>query len=276
MASYTDSHAHLAAAEFEPDRAAVVARAQEAGVVRILTIANGTTLPEFERALALTDGEANLWVAVGVHPHDARHAQPSLLANLKKVARRPGVLAWGEIGLDYHYDHSPRETQRTVFREQLCLAGELELPVVIHCRDAWEDCLETLDLVWAATGRGGILHCFSGTLADARQATGWNFLISCAGNLTFPRADNLRAVAEAMPLQSLLIETDCPFLAPQTYRGQRNEPAYVCEVAAERGRLKKSTSEEVGQITNENFLRLFPRARRARPGQKGCNGQDTA
>ncbi|MFQ5817846.1 MAG: TatD family hydrolase [Terriglobia bacterium] len=261
MASYTDSHAHLAAAEFAQDRAAVLTRARTAGVVRILTVVNGTTILEFERGLALTERETDLWVAVGVHPHDARHATPSLLAALKKLARHPSVLAWGEIGLDYHYDHSSRETQRAAFREQLYLAGEVELPVVIHCREAWGDCLEALDQVWAATGRGGILHCFSGTLADANLAVGWNFLISWAGNLTFPRAGALRAVARTIPLEFLLIETDCPLLAPQAYRGQRNEPAYVREVAAELGRLRELTAEQAGQVTSENFLRLFSHAR---------------
>lgn len=257
---YTDSHAHLDAAEFDADREAVLARARAAGLVRILIIVNGTTLPEFERALAGAEKEAELWVALGVHPHDAQHATPSLWAGLKQLARHPRVLAWGEIGLDYHYDHSPRDTQRAVFREQLYSAGEVGLPVVIHCRDAWDDCLETLEQHWAASGRGGILHCFSGTLAHATRASAWNFLISLAGNLTFPRAENLRAIAGAFPLNSLLIETDCPFLAPQAYRGQRNEPAYVREVAAALGCLKGLTAEEVGRATSENFLRLFPRA----------------
>lgn len=258
--SYTDSHAHLVATEFDADRAAVLTRARTAGVERVLTIAIGTTLAEFEGALALAAPEPGLWVALGVHPHDARHATPPLLAELKKLARNPRVLAWGEIGLDYHYDHSPRETQQQVFREQLHAAGELGLPVVIHCREAWPDCLELLEQVWAPSGWGGILHCFSGTVHQATLALDWNFLISFAGNLTFSRADNLRAVARAIPLQSLLIETDCPFLAPQAYRGQRNEPAYVREVAGEVARLKGMTADEVGRATSANFLRLLPRA----------------
>lgn len=257
---YTDSHAHLDASQFDPDRGAVLARACAAGVERILSSANGKTREHFERALKLADSEPGVWFALGVHPHDARHATPKLLEDLKKLARNSRVLAWGEIGLDYHYDFSPREFQRPLFREQLYLAGELELPVVIHCREAWPECLETLEQHWAATRRGGILHCFSGTEADARQALGWNFLISWAGNLTFPRVDNLRAVAGAIPLEHMLMETDCPYLAPQAYRGQRNEPAYVHQVAVELGRLKGVTAEEVGRATSENFLRLFPRA----------------
>lgn len=236
----------------------MLARARAADVTRILTIASGTALAEVERTFAQAEAEADLWVGLGIHPHDARHATAELLARLKKLARHSRVLAWGEIGLDYHYHHSPRATQRQVFREQLYLAGELGLPVVIHCREAWEDCLEVLEDRWASTGRGGILHCFSGALEEARVAIGWNFLISFAGNLTFPRAENLRAVASALPLEWLLIETDCPFLAPQAFRGKRNESAYVREVAAEMGRLKGMTSEEIGRRTSENFLRLLP------------------
>lgn len=257
---YTDSHAHLAAAEFDEDRAAVLARARAAGVARIMMIANGTSLAEFTGALKLVEEADELRVALGVHPHEAHHSTPRLLAELKRLARHPRVLAWGEIGLDYHYDHSPRATQQENFREQLYLAGELELPVVIHCREAWEDCLEILEQGWAPTGRGGILHCFSGTLAWAQLAISWNFLISLAGNLTFPRSDELRAVAGSLPLERLLVETDSPYLAPQAHRGERNEPAYVRQVAAEVARLKGLTAEAVGQATSENFLRFFPRA----------------
>ncbi len=256
---FIDSHAHLADRQFDSDRAEVLARAGDAGVECILNIANGTNASELEHALRVAEQAPSVWAAIGIHPHEARHSTPALLGAVKELAGDSRVLAVGEIGLDYHYDHSPRETQRAAFREQLHLAGELGLPVVIHCREAWSDCLEILEQVWAATRRGGILHCFSGSLDDARRARKWNFLISWAGNLTFPRAEELRAVAAELPLDAMLIETDCPYLAPQPVRGQRNEPAHVRAVAAELGRLKNLTEEEVGRVTRENFLRLFPR-----------------
>lgn len=256
-----DSHAHLDAAAFDSDRGAVLARAQAAGVERILTIVNGTRVEEFQRSLALGEGVPGIWVALGVHPHEARQATPALLAALKSLAQEPQVLAWGEISLDYHYNRSRHAIQQGVFREQLRLARELGLPVIIHCREAWDDCLEILEQEWAPAGLGGILHCFSGTANEAARARAWKFLISFAGNLTFPRAENLCDIARATPLDYLLTETDCPYLAPQAHRGQRNEPAFVLEVAAGLGRLKGLPTEAIGEVTTENFLRLFPRAR---------------
>jgi TatD DNase family protein len=235
----TDSHAHLDDAAFDADREAVLQRAREAGVTRILTIAEATRPADVEKTLLLAaEHEGFLWIAVGVHPHESRHSTPELLDELLSRAAQPRILAWGEIGLDYHYDHSPRD-----------------------CREAWEDCLRILQEEWADSGLGGILHCFSGAAEVAAQAVEWGFLISFAGNVTFPKADDLRAAAAAVPLENLLIETDCPYLAPQAHRGRRNEPAYVVDVAAELGRLRGLSAEEMGERTTENFLRLFPRAR---------------
>lgn len=259
--AFTDSHAHLADARFDADRAAALARARDAGVERILTVALGATPAEWESTLALAAEHDFLWAAVGLHPHEARHSSDALLADLDRLAAHGRVLAWGEIGLDYHYDHSPRVAQHEVFRRQLGLARARKLPVVVHCREAWDDCLEVLSEGWAASGLGGVLHCFSGTEAEARRALDWGFLISFAGNVTFPRADALRAVARSLPAESLLVETDCPYLAPQSRRGQRNEPAFVAEVAAELARLRGASREELGAQTSENFLRLFPSAR---------------
>jgi len=239
----------------------VLARAETAGVERILSIATAASSEEFQRALALAEAAPGIWVALGMHPHEARQATPAVLARLKSLAQQSRVLAWGEIGLDYHYNHSPRAIQRDVFREQLRLAGELGLPVIVHCRAAWDDCLEILEHEWAPARLGGILHCFSGTANEAARTWAWNFLISFAGNLTFPGGENLREIARATPLEHLLIETDCPYLTPQAYRGQRNEPAFVREVAAVLGRLKGLSAEAIGEVTSENFLRLFPRAR---------------
>ncbi len=236
-------------------------RARQMGVARILAIGNGTRAEDFRKTLDLLEQHGFLWGALGVHPHQARHADGRLLDELEGLARSPRVLAWGEIGLDYHYDHSPRDVQQQVFRQQLERARARKLPVVIHCREAWEDCLKILEEDWAACGLGGILHCFSGSLAEARRGIDCGFLISFAGNITFPKAENLRQVAAALPLDSLLVETDCPYLAPQPVRGQRNEPAFVGAVAETLGRLHGLGADVVAARTSESFLRLFPRAR---------------
>jgi TatD DNase family protein len=260
--SFTDSHAHLNDPGFDPDRPAVLERARAAGVTRILTIAEGTRPAEVEKTLLLAaENDGFLWAAVGVHPHEARHATPELLDELASRATQLRLLAWGEIGLDYHYDHSPRDVQQDVFRQQLRRARGLDLPVLIHCREAWDDCLRILETEWADSKLGGILHCFSGTAEVAARAVAWGFLISFAGNVTFPKAESLRAAAAAVPLEHLLSETDCPYLAPQPHRGQRNEPVFVVEVAAELGRQRGLSAEKMGERTTENFLRLFPRAR---------------
>jgi TatD DNase family protein len=258
--SYTDSHAHLDDARFDPDRAEVVERARAAGVGCILTIAEATQPAAVEKTMLLLVEHNFIWMALGVHPHEARHATAALLDEVENLVKQPRVLAWGEIGLDYHYDHSPRDVQQSVFREQLQRARSAQLPVIIHCREAWDDCLRILEEEWASSGLGGILHCFSDTSETARRALDWGFLISFAGNVTFPRAEPLRTAAAAVPLESLLIETDCPYLAPQKARGKRNEPAFVVEMAAELGRLHNLSAEEIGARTTGNFVRLFPQA----------------
>lgn len=260
--SYTDSHAHLDDARFDADREAVLERARDAGVTRILTIAEATRPTDVEKTLLLTaEHEGFLWVAVGVHPHEARHTTDSLLEELEGVATQPRILAWGKIGLDYHYQHSPRDVQQDIFRKQLRRARALDLPVIVHCREAWDDCLRILEGEWVDSRLGGILHCFSGSAEVAARAVAWGFLISFAGNVTFPKGKALRDAAAVIPLENLLIETDCPYLSPQAARGKRNEPAFVVEVAVELGRLHGLSGEEMGERTTENFLRLFPRAR---------------
>ena len=258
--AFTDSHAHLDDERFKDDRAQIIENARDAGVTRILTIGLGTEPESFDRTLALAQQHAGVWAALGVHPHDASAATPELMMDLDGKSKEPRVLAWGEIGLDYHYDHSPREVQQRIFREQLELARVRGLPVIIHCREAWEDCMRTLDEEWSSSGLGGILHCFSGTLEQARRSLDWGFLISFAGVVTFAKAEELREVARSVPPDRLLIETDCPYLAPVPHRGKRNQPAYVVEVAGELGRLHGVSREEMGAQTTENFLRLFPSA----------------
>ena len=176
---------------------------------------------------------------------------------LRKTAVQPKVLAVGEVGLDYHYDNSPPEVQRDVLVRQLQLAQELKLPVVIHCRDAWRDLREIIAARWRATGLGGILHCFSGNREDTVAFLDWGFLISFAGNLTFKKAQSLRAVAREVGLDRLLTETDSPYLAPVPYRGKRNEPSYVREVTRELGALHNLTEEELGEQVIRNFTRFF-------------------
>lgn len=252
-----DSHAHVDVSDFDADRDAMLARAQSAGVGTLLAIGNG---PEIEKlGAAVPYAEAHDWIyaAIGIHPHEARHATPAHYAELDRLARHPRVIAWGEIGLDYHYDHSPRDIQSQVFRHQIGQACAARKPIVIHCREAWADCLKILDQDWRSSGLGGIFHCFAGTLAEAQFGMDMGFLVSFAGNVTYPKAQNLRDVAREIPLDRLLIETDSPFLAPVPHRGRRNEPANVAEVARTIGNVRNLPAGEVAAATAENFRRLF-------------------
>src|SRR5260370_30943652 len=226
-----DSHAHIDLPQFAEDREAMLERARAAGVATLLAIGSGPGPQKLDAAIPFAEQHDWIYATVGTHPHEAKELTPAHLEQLAKLARHPRVIAYGEIGLDYFYDHSPRDVQQRVFREQMELAGRAKLPIVIHCRDAWTDCLDILEQNWRATGLGGVLHCFTSTLEDARRGLDMGFMISFAGNLTYPKAQNLRDVAKALPMENILIETDAPYLAPQSYRGKRNEPAYVAEVA---------------------------------------------
>ena len=250
-----DSHAHVDMSEFDSDRADVLARAQAAGVRRILAI--GGAPGALASALPFAERYEWIYAAAGIHPHEAKLATQAYYDELADLAKHPKFLAWGEIGLDYHYDHSPRDTQQRVFIEQLELARRAGRPVIIHCREAWPDCLALLERHWRSAGLGGIFHCFSGTLEEARRGTGMGFLISFAGNVTYPKARNLREVAAALPLESILTETDSPFLAPQPFRGRRNEPAFVAEVARTLAPVRNLAPHEVGAATAANFRAFF-------------------
>jgi TatD DNase family protein len=256
---FVDSHAHIDGEEYDADRALVVERAREAGVRAILNVGTGDPHSgSLERAVAVAEQFENIYAAVGVHPHDARLFDEKAAARLNLIVRESRrVIAWGEIGLDYHYDHSPRETQRRVFREQLQMARSLSLPVIIHSREADEDTVSILHEEWRDAPRGGIMHCFGGTLAMAQSVLELGFLISFAGNVTFKKAENLREVARSVPTDRLLIETDCPYLAPVPFRGRRNEPAHVPEVARCLAELHGTGIEEMGRKTTENFSRFF-------------------
>lgn len=256
---FIDSHCHIDGTEYDADREEVIQRAHDAGVTTMLNV--GTGDPDsgsFERAVELAEAHANIYAAIGVHPHDAKlydDRAEARLIDLVKQSKR--VVAWGEIGLDYHYDHSPREIQRDVFRRQLRVARRLDLPVVIHSREADDDTITILREELTGYGRAGVLHCFGGRLAMAASAIELGFLISFAGSLTFKKADALREVAIQLPLDRLLVETDCPYLTPVPFRGKRNEPARVIETGRSLAELHQKDFEEVGRITSENFVRLF-------------------
>jgi len=252
-----DSHAHIDFPQFAEDREAMLERARVAGVTTLLAIGTGPGPEKLDSAIPFAEQHDWIYATIGIHPHEAKEVRPRHLEQLSKLAKHPKVIAWGEIGLDYFYDHSPRETQQKVFQDQMELAAQAKLPIVIHCRDAWTDCLNMLEEHWRPTGLGGILHCFSGTLEDARRGVNLGFLISFAGNSTYTKAQNLRDVSKALPLQKLLIETDSPYLAPRPYRGKRNEPAYVAEVARALASVRDLSADEIAAATSENFKRLF-------------------
>jgi TatD DNase family protein len=252
-----DSHAHVDVSAFDADRDAMLERAQAAGVGTLLAIGNGPELEKLGAAIPYAERHDWIYASVGIHPHEASHATDAHYAELDRLARHPRVIAWGEIGLDFHYDHSPRDVQARVFRRQIEQARAAKRPIIIHCREAWPDCLKILDEQWRSSALGGIFHCFGGTLEEARWGMEMGFLVSFAGNVTYPKAQNLREVARDIPLDRLLVETDSPFLAPQPYRGKRNEPAHVAEVAQSIANMRDLATAEVAGATAENFRRLF-------------------
>src|SRR5271168_2501559 len=271
---YIDSHAHLEGTRYDPDRDAVLVRAKQAGIEAYLAIGNGEGPDTANCGIELAqkyDGKKEypkIYASVGIHPHEAHLATEEAYAKLAAWAQNPKVIAWGEIGLDYFYDHSPREMQKEVFLRQMELAKAAKLPIIIHCRpsenseNAWDDCLEMIKEHWVKdhegpSGQAGILHCFTGTVAHAKRGLDLGFLISFAGNITFPKAQNIRDAAQIVPLDRMLIETDSPYLAPIPHRGKRNEPSFVKEVARKIGELRNLSPEEVGGQTTQNFHNFF-------------------
>jgi TatD DNase family protein len=266
---FVDSHAHLDGQQFDSDREQVIARAREAGVRTIVAIGNGNGPEQVDCGIRLAEKHDFMYATLGIHPHEARLADEAAYQKMEKLARHPKVIAWGEIGLDYYYDHSPRDVQKAVFTRQMELAAAAKLPIVIHCRpsegseNAWEDCLALMREHWATEGLGGILHCFTGNWPQAKRALDMGFMISFAGNVTFPKAQQIRDAALEVPLERMLIETDSPYLAPVPYRGKRNEPVFVKETARKLGELRRSTAEEIGQQTSRNFYNFFKLAETA-------------
>jgi TatD DNase family protein len=249
-----DTHAHLHFPEFDADRADTLARAREAGVTRVLTI--GTEVPTSRAAIALADSEPDVWAAVGVHPHDAAEADEAALAEIERLVGGSRVAAVGEIGLDFFRNLSPRDTQERVFRRLIGVARRVRKPVLVHCREAHAEVLAIL-AEERASEVGGIMHCFSGDVAIARRCLDLGLLVSLAGPVTYPNARALPEVARFVPADRLVIETDCPFLPPQGYRGKRNEPAYLALTAARVAELRGEPLEVFARQASDNARRLL-------------------
>jgi TatD DNase family protein len=271
---FIDSHAHLEGKRYDSDRDEVLARAKQNGIEAYLAIGNGEGPETADCGIRLVekyDGKPEyprIWASVGIHPHEASLANEAAEAQLLQWSQHPKVIAWGEIGLDYFYDHSPRDVQKTVFLKQMELAKMAKLPIIIHCRpsenseDAWDDCLGMIGEHWRSSGLTGILHCFTGSVEHARRGLDLGFMISFAGNITFPKAQAIRDAAQVVPLDRMLIETDSPYLAPIPNRGKRNEPFFVREVARQIGELRGLPAEEIGAQTTQNFYTFFGAGRK--------------
>jgi len=254
-----DSHCHIDGDAFDEDRGEVVRRAKDAGVVAMLNVGTGDPhSDDFRKAVAVAEKYENVFASVGVHPHDAKLYDDAAERHLVELTRSPKVIAWGEIGLDFYYDHSPRDVQREVFRRQIRKARELDLPIIIPSRDADDETVEILtEECSGGDFRGGIMHCFGGTASMAEELIKLGFLISFAGNVTFKKAENLRDAARVVPLDRLLVETDCPFLTPIPFRGKRNEPAYVEHTAKFLAEFYGVEFEELAERTTQNFMEFF-------------------
>lgn len=256
-----DSHCHIDGEQFDADRSEVISRAQNAGVKAMLVVGTGDAhdFENFARVVRLADSHQNIFCSIGVHPHDAKtfgKIEEGKLVDLAKSS--PKVIGWGEIGLDYYYDHSPRDVQREVFIRQIRIARDLNLPIIIHSRDADDETVEILtEECNYPDFRGGIMHCFGGTPAMAESLMKIGFMISFAGNVTFKKAENLRDAARVVPLEKLLIETDCPYLTPIPFRGKRNEPMYVKETAKFLAEFYGIELERLANQTTKNFLEFF-------------------
>ncbi len=249
-----DTHAHLEMREFNDDREDVIKRAREAGVEYIVTI--GTTVESSRDAVLLADKYDFIYAAIGIHPHEVKDILHPAYDILRHFAQHKKVVAYGEIGLDYFYEHSPRTDQKRKFRDMLREARELDLPVIIHDRDAHDDTLQIISEEWSPD-LGGVMHCFSGDAAMARKLVELGFSLGVAGPVTFPKAEALREVIRQVPIEHLLVETDAPYLAPQPMRGKRNEPAFVRHTTEMIAKIKGLTFDDVSRITSFNAMQLF-------------------
>jgi len=264
-----DSHAHLDSPRYSDDREAMLRRAWDAGVGAVLAIGIGEEPAEMHQAYDICrqfkgqPGIPRLYASAGVYPHNTSEIDDAILAKLDGLLAAPEVIACGEIGLDYYHEGAPHATQREGLIRLLEIAAARKRPILIHCRpkdettNAWDDLFEILEAHWRPTGLGGIMHCFGGNLEQARRSLDLGFLVSFAGNLTYPKAQPLRDVAARLPLDRLLVETDAPWLAPAPYRGKRNEPAWVNLTAQTLAGLRGVSEQEIAQATTKNFNRLF-------------------
>jgi TatD DNase family protein len=253
-----DSHCHIDMPQFDADRDEVVARAREAGLGEMLIVGEVDEGQALRRSLRVAE-KYGLPATAGVHPHQARLAVDAHWDEIAGLAREGRIVAIGEIGLDFHYDHSPRETQRDVFRRQIRLARDVGLPIVVHTREADAETALILEQE-GARETGGVIHCFTGGLELARRALELGMLISFSGILAFPRAEVIQQVAREVPEDRLLVETDAPFLAPPPHRGKRNEPAFVVEVARKLAALRGVSERALAEAAERNYARLFRRA----------------
>jgi TatD DNase family protein len=260
---FVDSHAHIDGKQFASDREAMLERARAAGVQTMITIGNGDGPDEMSCGIPYADKYDWIYTTLGVHPHEARLLEPRHLAMMEELSAHPKVLAIGEIGLDYFYDHSPRDVQQQVFVSQMDLARRVKKPIILHIRpsnnseNAWEDCFRLLEEHWSGSGLGTVFHCFTGEVKHGERALAMGCMISFAGNISFPKAQNIRDTAKIVPLDRFFTETDCPYLAPVPHRGKRNEPAFVTETARHFGELRGLSCEETGRLAAENFYRFF-------------------
>jgi TatD DNase family protein len=251
--TFIDSHCHLDSEQFNDDREQVIQRALDAGVGHMVAIGTGDGPPDLEAGVRLADRHPAFYATIGVHPHDAAKASEDIFKNLEDLLKHPKVVAVGEIGLDYHYDFSPRDIQKNAFIEQMRIASDAGKPIVIHTREAWDDTISLLREHWKGNG---IMHCFSGGPEEARQALDLGFYLSFGGILTFPKATQIQEAARMAPRDRILIETDAPYLAPVPKRGKRNEPAYVVETARKLAELRGEPLEDIAATTSANFARL--------------------
>jgi TatD DNase family protein len=264
-----DSHAHLDSPRYEEDREAMLRRAADTGVGAVLSIGIGENPSEMHQALDICreyngkPGMPRLYASAGIYPHNAVDADDAALSRLDSLLAEPEVIACGEVGLDYYHEGAAHPVQREGLIAQLKIAAARKRPILIHCRpkdgvtDAWDDLFEVLDEHWASTALGGVMHCFGGGWEQARRSLDMGFLISFAGNLTYPKAQPLRDVAARVPIDRVLVETDAPWLAPATLRGQRNEPAFVTQTAQTLAELHQVSVDDIAAATTKNFARLF-------------------
>lgn len=251
-----DSHCHLDDEQFAPDREAVIQRARNAGLRYMLSIGTGHGPPELDCAVKLADKYEFIYATAGVHPNDAAKVDGKTFSSLEALARHPKLVAIGEIGLDYHWG-TPKDVQEPIFIQQMQLAKALRKPIVIHTRDAWDDTIRMLREHWAAAGLPCIMHCFTGTVEQARECLELGFMLAFGGVTTFPKAIEVREAARTVPIERLLLETDAPYLAPIPHRGKRNEPAFVTHTAEVIANLRGITKDELSASTTSNFERVF-------------------